>query len=714
MPVKDVKFYLRQIELADKEEKRWRERALNVVRTYRDEWWWRATGTETHSLTAGGRNASRFNILWSNTQTQLPALYSATPKPDVRRRYKSEDPVGKQISQILDRALQYSLDSGSSYDFDRVAEKLVLDFLLPGRMVARVRYHPFFKERERDVISLEPFEGAEEQEDGTFLFKEKYDELVTEETRAYHVPWDKYRQAPADCWDDVWWVAYGDNFLTKEEIIDQFGEEHSEVPLLFEDQDDDKDDRKDNREGDGIKRAQVWELWDREEKKVVAVVKGYDKFLIKEDDPLKLRNFYPQPEPAMMIETPDSMIPIPEYTMYQFQAIELNVVSERISKLADAMRAKGFYPGSEIDKINEMARSDENMLVPVEDWAAHAEKGGVRGLIDWMPIKDIADVWQRLIVQRDQIIQVIFQLIGISDIQRGSSDPRETKGAQQLKANFGSRRMLPKKQRIERFFRDILRIKAEIIAENFNPETLSRITATQVTKEVVQVMRDDALRSFTIDIETDSTVAPDDQQEKQGVAEFLTAMSNYLGQVTPIVTAQPSAAAPLGKIMLWMTRKFKIARDVESEIEGFIEQMSNMPKARDGQAEAQMAEMQKKLELMAQESQTKAQLAQQEKQAKLAIEQQESQADIAREDRESRAEIARKNRESQAMIQRNQLELNFKEGKANLDNKIKRDKARADLGESTMFEGEEIIKTLRLVRENGKVVGAEMRERLSA
>ena len=692
MPTKDVKFYTRQLDLADKEEDKWRERAKKVIKTYRDD--------------ENEKGESRFNILWSNTQTQLPAMYSATPVPDVRRRYKDENPIGRQIAKILDRALQYTLDSGSSYDFDRMAEKLVLDFLLPGRMVARVRYHPFFRSKEREVSSPVPFKGSKKQEDGNFLGMEKYDELVTEEARSYHVPWEQYRQAPADCWDDVWWIAYGDNFLTKEEIIEQFGEEHDTVPLKFGD-----DATESETEGDGIKRAQVWELWDRDDKRVVAVVKGYDKFLFEEPDPLKLRNFYPGPEPAMMIETPDSMIPIPEYTMYQFQAEELNLVSERISKLADAMRAKGFYPGADATKINELIKSNENMLIPVDDWAAHAEKGGLKGVIDWLPIKDIADVWQRLIVQRDQIIQVIFQLIGISDIQRGSSDPRETKGAQQLKANFGSRRMLPKTQRIQRFFRDILRLQAEIIAEHFSPETLTRITNTEVTKEVMQVMRDDALRSFTIDIETDSTVAPDDEKERQGVAEFLTALSNYLGQITPIIQAQPSAAAPLGKIMLWMTRKFKIARDVEAEIEGFIDQISNMPKTRDGEAEAQMAEMQKKLELMGKEAEAKAALAQQSAQAKSQVEQQESAADIAREDRESRAEIQRKNRESQATIERSQLELNLKQQTAGVDTEIKRAKAQTN---KKANEKGEVVKKLKLIRQDGKVVGAEVRETMAA
>lgn len=685
MPEKNAKFYLRQLQLADKEEKNWRERAEKVVKTYRDE--------------EKDKGPSRFNILWSNTETQKPALYSATPKPDVRRRYKHDDEIGRQIATILDRALQYSMDSGATYDFDRTADKLVLDFLLPGRMVSRVKYHPYFKTRQREDYydtdeDLDRDNGeVEEREDGTFVYRTSYDELVTEEVRCYEVPWKYYRQSPADCWDDVWWVAYGDNFLTKEEIIEQFGKEHADVPLNFSDEDSEKE------TDDEIKKAQVWELWDKEDRKVVAVIEGYDELLMEEDDPLKLRSFFPQPEPALIVESPNSLIPIPEYTLYQFQAEELNTISERISKLTEAMKAVGFYPGEDADKINKLLQEKDNVLIAVDDWAAFAEKGGLKGVIDWWPIKEIAEVWYRLVQQRDQIINAIYQLTGISDIQRGATDPRETKAAQQLKANFGTRRLLPKQQRIQKFFRDILRIKAEIIAEHFHPETLARITATEVTPELVQVMRDDALRSFSVDVETDSTIAPDEEMEKQGVAEFLNAMSSYLQQVAPIIQAQPAAVEPLGKILLWITRKFKIARDVEAEVEDFINKFAQMPQRQDSEAQKEMMELQKKLELMAQEKQAKAQL-----------ERQEMQAEQARKDRESQAEIARKDREAQADLQRANVELEIKMREAGfkereMDSRIKgiEAKTKAEKAKANIIDAEQ---RFQVQREGGQIEGA--------
>jgi hypothetical protein len=640
---KDARFWLTELDLSSKHESKWRKRARNVVSVYRDE---------------QDKNDTRFNILWSNTSTQLPALYSNMPKPIVSRRHREEGEVLRLAAVMLERGVSYSLDPGGSYDFDRVAKRSVLDFLLPGRMQCRVKYHPIMNEGEREVEAYELPDGVEEystQEDGSFLYKEKFDELVDEEVRIYHVPWDQYRQSVANYWEDVWWVAFGNNFLSREEIIEQFGAEHADVPLTHIAHNEERDGEASKGETRQVKKAQVWEIWDRDERKVCAVVEGYDKLLMSEDDPLKLRGFFPCPEPGLIVETTDTLIPIPEYCQYQYQAEELNLITQRIENLVKAMKLAGVYPGSQKHILETLVNSKENTLVPIEDWGAITERGGLGGMIEWLPLRDVADAWQRLMVYRQTLVESIFELTGISDIQRGSTDPRETKGAQQIKASFAGRRLLPKQQEVQRFFRDLFRMQSEIIAEHFQTETIFRMSQTPPSEEAAkarELLRDDALRSFVIDIETDSTIAPDDAMEKQGVAEFVTAISQYMNQVFPIVQSQPAAMAPLGKMMVWIARKFRIARDAEDELNEFLDTFEQLPQQQDQEAEAKKQEGQMKM----QEAQMAAQMKAQESQANLQIKREESQADIQR-----------KNLETQATLQREQAKSDLENRKLLLD-----------------------------------------------
>jgi hypothetical protein len=640
---RDPRFWLSELELSSRHERKWRKRARNVIRTYRD---------EAHTGDA------KFNILWSNVQTQRPALYSATPKPVVARRHGEQ--VGREMAMALERCLHYSLDPGGAYDFDRIGQKLVLDYLLPGRMTARVKYHPIITST-LEFDTEGPDMTMSEDDEAKFTKETKFDdELVDEEVRVYHVPWDQYRQAVVNNWDDMWWVGYGNHFLTKEEIIEQFGSEHANAPLSHISHLETKDGAPlEEPEKRMIKRAQVWEIWDREERKIYAVIDGYDKLLIDgADDELGLRGFFPSPEPANIVETPDSLVPIPEYTLYQYQAEEINQATRRIDNLVDAMKLSGLYPGSQKDSIKAMLNSKENTLVPVEDWQGITERGGLAGIIEWLPLKEVSDAWQRLVVHRQTLIQEIFELTGISDIQRGATDPRETKGAQQLKAGFASRRLLPKQQDTQRFFRDLFRIQAEIIAEHFQPDTIMRMAQldqSPQTEFALQAMKDDALRSYSIDIETDSTIAADEQMEKAGAAEFVSALSSYLQQIFPIVQAQPAAMEPLGKMLLWITRKFRIARDAEDEIEEFLQAFQQMPEQQDEAAQAQ-----------AQAEQAEMQMQAQKQQQELQIKAAESQAEIQRKDMETQAKIARESQQAELENRKLLLDIAEKEAKIRL------------------------------------------------
>ena len=56
-------------------------------------WWKKAEKAEEIYLAEKERaeDTTPYNILYSNTEVLLPALYSATPKPDIRSRYKEQN-----------------------------------------------------------------------------------------------------------------------------------------------------------------------------------------------------------------------------------------------------------------------------------------------------------------------------------------------------------------------------------------------------------------------------------------------------------------------------------------------------------------------------------------------------------------------------------------------------------------------------------------------
>ena len=125
-----VRQWKDEIDLYERTMEKWCKRGKKIYKRYKD------------VRSAREEAVTRFNVLWSNVQTRLPALYARDPKPEVERRFKDRDPIGRQVAEILERALDYTVQHVNP--FGRIVRQAVLDYELPGRGTIWVRYVPHF------------------------------------------------------------------------------------------------------------------------------------------------------------------------------------------------------------------------------------------------------------------------------------------------------------------------------------------------------------------------------------------------------------------------------------------------------------------------------------------------------------------------------------------------------------------------------------------
>jgi hypothetical protein len=545
---------MHELKIAERRDEKWRNEASKIEKRYRN---------DHADLPAKSKT---FNILWANTETLRPALYSNTAKPDVRRRFGAGDAAARGGSMIIERAIEAMLDNS---EFDVAMENAVQDMLLTGRGVARIHYRPTVEMQEVRMglvevnSDTEPFtrfadENGEERlpsfdNDGAFFMSEE-ETVSSEKVEIEFIPWDRIRFGPARQWSEVQWIAF-ESIQTRQDMVDNFGEKGKSAPMtvLPEGYDEDLPE-------DVVKRCRVWEIWDKRERKVIFISEGATEPMMEKDDPLNLEDFFPIPRPLYSIETDRTMLPVPEFTLYRDQADELDDITARINHLVNMLKVRGVYDAAN-EELGNIFKTTEGTMIPAHNWQAFAERGGFRGTIDFVPLESTAQVLAGLYQERTRLIQSIYELTGISDIQRGSSDPRETRGAQMLKAQFSSLRLQPRQKKVQRFVRDLFRLMAEVIGEVFSPETMTKITGIQVTPEMLDVLRDDD--SYQIDVETDSTVIADDAADKQAVSEYL----NAVGQFMQLALAGGIPQEVAQKILLWASRRFKVSREVEALLE---------------------------------------------------------------------------------------------------------------------------------------------------
>jgi hypothetical protein len=598
-----VTKWIEEINLSERELQPWWKTGDIIVRRYKNEN--RARGGGRPSV---GYERRRFAILWSNVSTLQPAIYAKQPVPMVDRRYRDEDPVGKIASDVLERALGFSLDQ---YDFDGRVKLCVLDYLLPGRGQVWVRYIPHMREvnAEQDPELGEGVQDDDTTEVGEVETPEATEEVVYEEVQCDHVSWKDWLTNPAREWAEVRWVARR-VYMTRAELTERFGKDMAKnVPITTTST---GTDTASDAQKQSSQTGEVYEIWDKPTKMAYWVCKGYTGGVLdKREDPLGLTNFFPCPPPLNATTANDSTIPVADYVQYQDQADELDELTARIGKLQDALRMVGVYAGEANRELQLVfSPGNENKLIPIDTFDLWKEKGGVRGLIEWVPVDMVIQVLKGCYEARSQVLNDIYQITGLSDIIRGESNPNETATAQRMKGQWGSLRV-----------RDRIRLKAEIIAEHFSIDTLKAMTnvklltaaekqqieqimpliqqaqqsgmpippglapdpamlelmAQPTWDEVQALLRDDALRSFRIDVETDSTVQPDENAAKMAFTEFTSAIVGLMSAAASIVPSAPYTAPLFAEVLKQGARTFNVSRSMEDVIDKVFEQAEAAP-----------------------------------------------------------------------------------------------------------------------------------------
>jgi len=535
----------------------WHKEISNARERHKD---WIKTGQRVENIYRGEseENLEVFNILWANTEVLKPTVYAKTPKPEVQRRHLQSDPTGEDAAEVLEKTASTALES-SDFDFDREIEKAVEDFLVPGRGQVRIVYKPTIEEDE--------FPSADD--DGNEI-TEKTSEKVFEEVRIEYVYWRDFLHSSGRSWSRVWWVGFASD-MSREDLIEQFGNKGKNIPLAGEvDFDDTKkaDKHKEKKDEEGY--ARVWEIWDKRARKRLFVSEGHEDIIDEDDDPLNLGGFFPCSEPLYSISSNKSLEPVPEYRMYQDQAKELNILTRRINRLTDALKVRGVYDSS-ITSIPQIFSGEENELIADDNYSKLVAMGGLENAIAFAPITIIADVLTKLTQRRNEVMQVVYQITGLSDIIRGFSDPRESATASRMKGQYGTMRIQKRQKKVQRFARDVIRIMCEVIAEFFEAETLLIMSGVKVDNatqggmdQIVKRLRSDKIRDFTIDVETDSTIMLDEQERREEATTFLGAIGQFMQQAMGAVEAGIMSKEAAKELILFVSRRFDAGRDVQN------------------------------------------------------------------------------------------------------------------------------------------------------
>lgn len=597
-----------------------------------------------------------FQMFWANLQVIGPSVYSRPPVPVVVERFRERRPIPQKTADLLERTTVVMFERE---DADGVMRLVRDDLNTVGRGVARVLY-----------------KTGEKGERACIEFVNRKDFL----------------HEPARIWPEVGWVAYR-SYLNRKEMRKRFFKSSGDAYLgaaYAQRKEDRAIGAADPTAKAAV--WEIWSKTDDRvywvTEGVEVMLDESEPFLDIDGFFPSPRPAYATLQRNSLVPIPDRYFYKDQ--LEEINDLTNRIASLAEAVKVRGFYPGGSGDVGEAIETALKSNMDNQIMIPISNWAAFGG-ANTKDVIVWLPIDMITVALKECIATRQQLISDVYEISGLSDIMRGATDPNETLGAQELKSQYGSIRIKDRQAELVRMARDLTRMVAEVAAENFSAETLNdmsqmelptdadiarqvqqikaqaiqaaqqaaqavaqmppeqqqqakqqaqqmagqvearlkEIQETVTIDQCVKLLREQRMRPFVLDIETDSTIAPDENAQKQRATEFITAVGGFLNQAVQGVMAVPQMAPLMADALKFVASQFRVGRSLDQSIDEFAESMKEMakqpkpnPEAAAQQVEQQRAQADMQAKQM--DAQVKMQTAQQDAQ----IKQQQAQADM--------------------------------------------------------------------------------------
>ena len=568
------KYWSDELNAFKKRIDQWHRQGAKIVKRFVD------YRNDTEFLdTRAESQAFRLNLFHSNVTVLQSMLYGNLPTVDVSRRYADpNDDVSRVASEMLERLLNNDIEENGD-DYNSVLRACLQDRLLPGLGCARIRYEVEVEDYEETVIRINEETGEQE------TVQIEGQRVKSEDAPVDYFHWRDVAWGWTRTWKDLPWLGFR-SWMTKDEVSERWGDEVAEE-LTYKKQmisgtaKDEYDSMDNPDQGSVWNKAQVWEIWDKVERKVFFVSLGYDKVIEEREDPLQLRGFFPTPPFFLANQTTSLYMPTPDFHLSQDLYNEIDRLQTRISIITDAVKVVGLYNSDSGPEIGRMLKEGtDNILIPVKSWDMFSEKGGISGAVDWLPIVDIVSALDKLRELRDETISLLYQVTGMSDVMRGAGGQYEGTGQAKIKAKFASVRVQAMQDEFASFASNLMAIKAEVICKHFEAETIFKRSNVANTYDrdyagpALKLLQkyDDAM--MRVKIRPESVAMVDYADLKAERTEYINALAVFLQSAKPLMELDQTMKPFLFELMQWGMSGFKGS----SEIEGVIDKAIDMAK----------------------------------------------------------------------------------------------------------------------------------------
>lgn len=335
----------------------------------------------------------------------------------------------------------------------------------------------------------------------------------------------------------------------------------------------------------------VYEYWDRYEKEVKWLPEDGEEFVTpvgyylpeeyeEGEQPnglYDLESFFPCPDPLISNQSTDEFWPIPEY--YQLLEIieDIHNIFSRMLAVTKAIRARLLFDNSIEGLQAALNEATEGDAFGIDNLAASLVSSGGRldNVVQYIPVEKMVESLGNLYQAFEQRLNLIYKLTGTSDLLQGliTDGTQRTFGERQMLEKYALNQIAEPQRKMQDFVRDCYELLCEMALKNFKDESLERYIIPRTLPpehqnnyaSALALLKDDRKR-FRIELETDSTIALNEQYDKAMRVELVNTLTGALEKTANIAQQSPALLSVELHCLKFLIQGFRQGKMFQQEI----------------------------------------------------------------------------------------------------------------------------------------------------
>jgi hypothetical protein len=341
----------------------------------------------------------------------------------------------------------------------------------------------------------------------------------------------------------------------------------------------------------------VYEYWDKYEREVCWLPENGTDFVkpltytqpgdYEDEDQhnglYDLERFFPVPDPLVANQSTDEFWPITEFYQVCELIEDIHTVFSRMMALTRSIRARLLFDQSIEGLQVAISEASEGDAFGVPNLAqALVDNGGsIDNVLQYIPVEKMVASLAQMYQALEQRLNTLYRLTGVSDLLQGliTDGTQRTFGERQMLEKYALNQHAEPQRKMQEFVRDCYELICEMALKNFKDESLERYMIPQTAPPVHQqnfkaalgLLKNDRKR-FRIDLETDSTIALNEQYDKQMRVELVNTLTGAIEKVSGMVRADPTLIQVELHALKYMIQGFRQGKMFQQEVTEAIDQ----------------------------------------------------------------------------------------------------------------------------------------------